>query len=127
MVFFSRNFIPVHAKICSMILFLQLEFCTICRCTILSTNLTSDFCCHKRKRKIESLKQFSISISSFTKVSVCRCLRMKHFFIGAGGFPLLLGDGRTNDHMNVQKRFPFLRTHPDVTIYRYMYVLDCYS
>ena len=40
MVFFSRNFIPVHAKIYSRIIFLQEEFCTICRCTILSTNLT---------------------------------------------------------------------------------------
>ena len=38
--FLSRNFIPVHAKIYSRTIFLQQEFCTICRCTILSTNLT---------------------------------------------------------------------------------------
>ena len=50
---------------------------------------------------------------------------MKHFFVEAGDFPCVLGDDMTNDHMNVQKRFPFLRTHPDVTIHRYKYMLDC--
>ena len=100
MVFFSRNFIPVHAKICSMIIFLQLEFCTICRCTILSTNLTSVVPSQKKKENwvTQSICNFGFFIlPKFRSVDVVlrllgvkavfspRMLRMKHFFIEALG------------------------------------------
>ena len=102
----------------------------------------SDFCCSftKEKGKLGHSINFQFRFLRFTRVLVRRCrllllrvkavfspriLRMKHFFIEAGGFPRLLGDDITNDHMNVQKRFPFLRTHPVVIIYGYTYMLDC--
>ena len=122
--FLSRNFIPVHAKIYSRTIFLQQEFCTICRCTILSTNLTCVVPSQKKKENWDTQSIFNFDFFIYQSFS-CRCLRMKHFFIEAGGFPLFLGDDITNDHMNVQKRFPFLRTHPVVIIYRYTYMLDC--
>ena len=96
----------------------------------------SDFCCSFTKEKEKLLHSINLQFRFlyFTRVSVCKCrlrllgvravfssrmLPMKHFFIEAGGFLRLLGDNMTNYRMNVQKRLPFLRTHPVVTVYRY--------
>ena len=92
-------------------------------------NLTSVVPSQKKKENWVT-QSISISISLFTKVSVCRCrlrflgvkavfsprmLWMKYFFIEARDFPCVLSDDMTNDHMNVQRRLHFLRTRLVVT------------
>ena len=124
-----------------LILFLQIKFCTRCRCTILSTNLTSVVPSQKKKENWVT-QSISISISSFTKVSVCRC-RLRLLGVKAVFFA---SDVANEAFLHWSRWFPlcFKRWHdkwshecPKTTSvfahassrdrYRYTYVLDCCS